>query len=231
MRRILIRCGFFTKHSLARHDKPEDVDAFVNRAAPFAWERVIELPLVGMKYCRPHKIAVEIENRSGERLAASQPLMFKTPEKPKDPTLVPPVRVMKRVAEKMKRGFTVASLRRNVRAAGARRRGGTTFGLLAAFDSAGEIVWSYYSDARISDVEPTRHGTFLFVTTDNRVTEIDVLGNKLGEWFAANRPDGPGKLLVIYRANTTACKENGQLVFDQSDSHLGSRGSIRRTTV
>lgn len=37
----------------------------------------------------------------------------------------------------------------------------------------------------------------MFVTTDNRVTEIDVLGNKLGEWFAANRPEGPGEGIGI----------------------------------
>ena len=71
-------------------------------------------------------------------------------------------------------------------------RAGASFGLLAAFDHDGEIVWSYYGDARISDVEPLANGNILYLTTDFTAVEIDLLGNTVGEWYAAGRPAGKG---------------------------------------
>ena len=87
---------------------------------------------------------------------------------------------------------------------GCRRRMGATFGLLAAIDHHGEIVWSYQSDARICDVEPLRNGNFVFVTADNRATEVDVLGNRVGHWYAADRPQGetddiPSPTMTMHR--------------------------------
>ena len=82
----------------------------------------IGLPVVGLKYGESHRISVEIENGAGERLSGAAPLTFKTPDKPSDLTLIPPVRVMKRVQEKMEPGLTVASLRRSVTNPGDRRR-------------------------------------------------------------------------------------------------------------
>ena len=150
------------------------------------------LPVVGMKYGRLHRIGVRIASASGESADSDSQLEFSTPEKPDDRTRIPPVRVMVSEQEKMEPGHTLLSLRRVLpRTQGQRRRRmGATFGLLAAIDHGGEIVWSYQSDARISDVEPLRNGNFLFVTTDNRATEIDVLGNRVGHWYAANRPQG-----------------------------------------
>ena len=150
------------------------------------------LPVVGMKYGRTHRIGIRISSASGESADAGSHLEFSTPEKPDDRTRIPPVRVMVSKQEKMEPGYTLLSLRRVLpRMQGQRRRRmGATFGLLAAIDHTGEIVWSYQSDARISDVEPLRNGNFLFVTTDNRATEIDVLGNRVGHWYAANRPQG-----------------------------------------
>ena len=55
---------------------------------------------------------------------------------------------------------------------------GATFGLLAAIGYNGEIVWSYQSDERISNVERLRNGNIVFVTTDNRATEIDLHSSK-----------------------------------------------------
>ena len=99
----------------------------------------------------------------------------------------------------MEPGYTLLSLRRVLpRLQGQRRRRmGATFGLLAAIDHNGEIVWNYQSDARISDVEPLSNGNFAFVTTDNRATEIDVLGNRVGHWYAADRPRGEADAIPI----------------------------------
>ncbi len=150
------------------------------------------LPVVGMKYGRTHRIEVSIADSAGATAVSTSELIFSTPEKPNDPTLIPPIRIMASKPEKMEPGHTLLSLRRVLsRLTGQqRRRMGATFGLLAAIDHDGEIVWSYRSDSRISDVEPLKNGNFLFVTTDNRATEIDVLGNRVGHWYAANRPQG-----------------------------------------
>lgn len=157
------------------------------------------LPVVGMKYGKSHRIEVRIRNSSGDTATARARLEFSTPEKPGDKTLIPPVRVMVRKPEMMEPGHTLLSLRRVLpRLRGqARRRMGATFGLLAAIDDTGEIVWSYQSNARISDVEPLRNGNFLFVTTDNRAVEIDVLGNRVGHWYAADRPEGEADAVPI----------------------------------
>ncbi|MYC66276.1 MAG: aryl-sulfate sulfotransferase [Acidobacteriia bacterium] len=157
------------------------------------------LPVVGMKYGKSHRIGVRITDSQGETAESPAQLEFTTPEKPIDKTLVPPVRVMVSKPEKMEPGYTLLSLRRVLpRLQGERRRRmGATFGLLAAIDHNGEIVWSYQSDARISDVEPLRNGNFAFVTTDNRATEIDVLGNRVGHWYAADRPRGEADGLPI----------------------------------
>lgn len=150
------------------------------------------LPVVGMKYGKSHRIGVRISGSQGETAESTGQLEFTTPAKPDDKTRIPPVRVMVSKPERMEPGYTLLSLRRVLpRLQGERRRRmGATFGLLAAIDHDGEIVWSYQSDARISDVEPLRNGNFAFVTTDNRATEIDVLGNRVGHWYAADRPQG-----------------------------------------
>ena len=160
------------------------------------------LPVVGMKYGRSHEISVAITNADGETSTAEAVLTFSTPEKPDDPTLVPPVKVIKSDPKRIEPGYTLASLRRNLPRRGNPRggggaRAGASFGLLAAFDHDGQIVWSYYGDARISDVEPLENGNILFLTTDFTAVEIDLLGNKVGEWYAADRPAGKGSGIGI----------------------------------
>ena len=157
------------------------------------------LPVVGMKYGKSHQISVRVASSQGETAESPAQLEFTTPEMPDDKTRIPPIRVMVSKPEKMEPGYTLLSLRRVLpRLQGERRRRmGATFGLLAAIDPNGEIVWSYQSDARISDVEPLRNGNFAFVTTDNRATEIDVLGNRVGHWYAADRPRGKADAIPI----------------------------------
>lgn len=157
------------------------------------------LPVVGMKYGRRHQIAVTITNRAGESTKSKTKLEYSTPAKPDDPTRIPPVKVHISKPEKMEPGYTLASLRRNLPAGrgGGGARAGANFGLLAALDHTGEIVWSYYGDARISDVESLANGNILFLTTDFTAVEIDLLGNTVGEWYASNRPAGKGTGLGI----------------------------------
>ena len=149
------------------------------------------LPVVGMKYGKSQQIRVTITNASGES-TTSNALSHKTPAKPNDPARIPPVKLIASEPDRMEPGYTLCSLRRNLpsRRPGGGARAGAAFGLLAAFDSSGEIVWSYYADARISDVEPLANGNILYLTTDFRAVEIDLLGNAVAQWYAANRPQG-----------------------------------------
>lgn len=39
-------------------------------------------------------------------------------------------------------------------------------------------------------MEPLRNGNILYLTTDFRAIEIDLLGNPVGSWYAAQRPQG-----------------------------------------
>ncbi|MEM7145245.1 MAG: aryl-sulfate sulfotransferase [Verrucomicrobiota bacterium] len=156
------------------------------------------LPVAGFKYDRDQSVSVTIENADGETTTLDSPLGFHSAPKPTAPNSIPPTRVITSLPEKMEPGFTLASLRRNQvpRPAGGSRFG-AGFGLLAAFDHDGEIVWSYESDARISDVEPLPNGNFLFLTTDFQAVEVDLLGNKVGHWYAGERPQGPADGIPI----------------------------------
>ena len=43
------------------------------------------------------------------------------------------------------------------------------FGMLMALDPAGEVVWYYRVDSRVSDFEKLRDGNLIFVTADFRL--------------------------------------------------------------
>ncbi len=64
------------------------------------------------------------------------------------------------------------------------------FGLLVAVDSAGNVIWYYRSNSRISDFELLSNGNIVFLTQDFRAVEIDLLGNVVAQWYAENRPQG-----------------------------------------
>ena len=65
------------------------------------------------------------------------------------------------------------------------------FGMLIAVDAAGNVIWYYRGDSRISDFELLRNGNIVFLTQDFRAVEIDLLGNIVAQWYAKNRPQGP----------------------------------------
>ena len=63
-------------------------------------------------------------------------------------------------------------------------------------DGGGAI---YQSDARISDVEPLRSGNILYLTTDFRAIEIDLLGNQVGKWYTYTNDGEPFKIYIFNR--------------------------------
>ena len=145
------------------------------------------LPVVGMRAGRAHTLTVRAFDGTGKVIERAR-LAFTTPELPKGDDF-PPIRVTTRVAGKMEPGLTMFSPRRS----GATPAFGTGFGMLVAVDGAGEVVWYYRTNSRISDLERRPNGNILYVTQDFRVTEIDLLGNVVRQWYAAKRPQGAAK--------------------------------------
>ncbi|MCP5114724.1 MAG: aryl-sulfate sulfotransferase [bacterium] len=163
------------------------------------------LPVLGMRPGRRHEIRVSIRDANGERLTAPKTLEFVTPSLPADPAEFPPINVRVSKPDRMEPGVTVLSVRRSLArrppGAGARQPAtladvdrstfGVSYGLLLGLDTAGEVVWYYRTDIRISDFEFCRNGNIVYLTADHRAIEIDLLGNKVREWYASKGPHGP----------------------------------------
>ena len=64
------------------------------------------------------------------------------------------------------------------------------WGLILALDARGEVRWYYKSPRRIAGIKPAPDGTLLFTTEDQRVVNIDLLGNVIRQWYAEKRPTG-----------------------------------------
>ena len=149
------------------------------------------LPVVGMRPDRRHEIRVSIRSASGTEVSSPDVLEFQTPSLPELGVDFPPIEVAVSKPEEMEPGVTLFNPRR-------RRVGrgqdiadfNASFGMLAALDSAGEVVWYYSVDSRISDFEKSSNGNLIFVTADFRLIEIDWLGNTLNQWYATGRPQG-----------------------------------------
>jgi hypothetical protein len=163
-------------------------DGETSRQRVFGEERNPEegLPILWMKPDTRHEIRVTIRDASGNETRHPEALVFSTPPLPSDPIEMPPFEITVSDPEQMEPGVTVVNVRRIL----ADRDLSRFFSLLLGIDNRGEVVWTYRADERISDVEPLPNGHLLYVTTEYRAVEIDLLGNTIRSWYAANRPQG-----------------------------------------
>ena len=151
------------------------------------------LALVGMRPGRTHRIEVTVRDGAG-REGSAGPFEFETPPLPEVGTEFPPVETRVSEPALMEPGVTLFNPRR-------RRVGvsqeiadyNASFGMLMALDAVGDVVWYYRTDSRISDFEKLDNGNLAFLTADNRLLEIDWLGNTVRSWYAARRPQGPAE--------------------------------------
>jgi len=160
------------------------------------------LPVVGFYPAKRHGLQVRIRDRGGKTVRATQTLEFTPPAVPADITEFPPIQVRTLKPKLMEPGWTLLSMRRGGgggaggaagRAAGAPRVEpvfATGYGLVIALDETGKVVWYYRGNNRVADVHRLRNGNIAFITNDNRLVEVDLLGNQKGEWCAAHRPQG-----------------------------------------
>jgi hypothetical protein len=171
------------------------------------------LPLVGFYPGKTHEIRVTIRDTAGRMTTAPQALIFEAPSLPTDPTEFPPIQVRQAEPSKMEPGWTLLSIRRQRGAGGGGGRSGggggggggpagepvfaTGYGLILALDEQGDVRWYYRSPNRTADVHRLHNGNIAFVTNDHRLVEIDLLGNVKGDWYAAQRPQGPGTSIPV----------------------------------
>lgn len=154
------------------------------------------LPAVGLRPNRTHHIRVTIQHGDEASVAHPTALTWTTPPLPDDPAEFPPIHINASQPHRMEPGLTLVFARRRIpgeptELTPEQRQFMISYGLIIALDARGEVVWYFQTHARIADMIQLRNGNFLFLTMENDVTEIDVLGNVVQQWYATRRPQGP----------------------------------------
>jgi len=153
------------------------------------------LPLVGLKPARSYDFNVTATLEDGTSLVAER-LSYRTPPLPPGLGDFPPIKVNAAKPSEMEPGVTFLSIRRRVPGrphwlTPAQRRYSTEWGVIVAVDPEGDVIWYYESDRRVAGIDRLSNGNLLFHLTDARSQELDLLGNTVTEWYAADRPNGP----------------------------------------
>lgn len=152
------------------------------------------LPIIGMHAGKEHTIQVIAHTPGNRETLLSEKLKYTPPPLSNGPLEFPTIEVNQKQPDKISPGFTIFNPRLRIRPGtfeGERESLNQSFGMLAAVDHAGEVVWYYKGDSRISDYELLDNGHIIFLTADYRAIEIDMLGNTIRQWYAKNRPYGP----------------------------------------
>ncbi len=150
------------------------------------------LPLVGMRAGKDYVVTVHIQDKTGQT-TYKKPLSIRSPELPDRPDLMPRIEVEAPMPELISKGYTLFNPRRRIPlevedTITAASEFNANLGMLTVVDSDGEVIWYYHGDSRITDYRPISNGNIVFITSDNRLIEIDVLGNTVASWCASNRP-------------------------------------------
>lgn len=151
------------------------------------------LPVIGMYSNREYAVAVNISD--GVEITSWPLISITTPPLPDQPELMPKIETEIHDAKAMAGGYTLFNPRRRLPlevadAISEESQFNMESGMLVVVDASGEVVWFYHSDSRITDYRPIANGNIVFITSDNRLIEIDTLGNTIASWVASQRPDG-----------------------------------------
>ena len=137
--------------------------------------------VLGFKAGRKHQLRVKARDQAGN-MSDVHELEFETSPLPTD---FPPTKTVLSVPEKMEPGVTLFAPMRWP-------TGGEMdeqYGLALAVDAAGEVIWYYRGDEAIGDPRPLPNGNLLCVIGHNRAFEMDMLGNVVAQWHAAQHPN------------------------------------------
>lgn len=154
------------------------------------------LPVVGFYAGETHHVQVTVTGTNGLPVS-SAPMVFDAPELPTAPELFPRIHLAHADLSQAEPGYRLFNPRRriprqNMSGNEQEREFGESFGMLLIVDGGGTPIWYYQTESRIAGFEyDEASGHILYVTADYRVVEIDLLGNEVRSWFAAQRPQGP----------------------------------------
>ena len=153
-----------------------------------------EIPVVGMRPGREHKITLAVSTGDGTRY--DQSFIYTTPELPANPRSIPPIDIKVSKPGRMEPGVIFLSTRR--RALGRahwltpkQREFSTEWGMLIALDEKGDLIWYYESEFRTSGIDRLMNGNILLHRSDFSTLEIDLLGNTVKQLYAEDRPFPP----------------------------------------
>ncbi|MCV6637398.1 aryl-sulfate sulfotransferase [Candidatus Albibeggiatoa sp. nov. NOAA] len=151
-----------------------------------------ELPLIGFSAGQQHQVKVTI---SDTETTLSKTLSYTAPPLPTAAEAFPIIEIKRFANLPMEAGVTLFNPRRRVPIDSKspqeqKLKFRQKFGMLAAIDEAGNVIWYYQTDSRISDFELLDNGHIIFLTQDYRVVEIDLLGNTINQWYAKQRVYG-----------------------------------------
>ncbi|WP_353570427.1 aryl-sulfate sulfotransferase [Candidatus Albibeggiatoa sp. nov. BB20] len=152
-----------------------------------------DLTLIGFNAGQKHQVNITVSDPETATSITKQ-LTFNAPKLPTAIEAFPIIETKRLSNVAMEAGITLFNPRRRipVSATNAERANnfGRKFGLLVAVDEAGDVIWYYQADSRISDFELLDNGHIIFLTQDFRAVEIDLLGNVITQWYAKRRPKG-----------------------------------------
>lgn len=150
----------------------------------------LKIPLLGMCPDRTHQIVVRLETEDGH-YDVSEPLEFITPPLPER---FPPLETTVSQPDKMEPGVTLFAVNvwdRDVDL--------MDYGYMMIVDAEGEVIWYFKSGHRTASIEILNNGHLLYNHAGyRRMIEINLLGDVVREWHAANvgPPPNPDSIPV-----------------------------------
>lgn len=187
--------AFTTKLPVSGRIEIQDGKRTRTIAIPFAAALKRQIPVAGMRAGKPNRVLVEVWNNDCT-CHDSADLMHVPPPAPLPSIDFPPINVKSAAPESMEPGFILLSVRRRpanraIWWTDKQNTFATRWSMLVAVDEDGEVVWYYKHDSRIAGVDRLPNGNLFFNQVNFQSTEIDMLGNVVGSWYAAKRPFGP----------------------------------------
>lgn len=135
-----------------------------------------DLPLVGFRPGRAHRITVAIRDAAGNRTVWPYGFVLTTPALPAN---FPPLRVTTSSPSQMEAGFTLTALRWS-----SPTLPGT--GTYCVFlDATGQVVWLYETPIGLRDAVRLHNGNLLIHANNRLAQEVDLFGNVVNQWWAA----------------------------------------------
>lgn len=135
-----------------------------------------DLPLVGFRPARPHRVTVAVRDAAGNRTIWPYGFVLTTPALPAN---FPPVRVATSQPLQMEPGVTLTALRWSSPSL----PGVGTYCVL--LDNSGQVVWLYETPIGLRDVTRLANGNFLIHANNRLAQEVDSYGNVVTQWWAA----------------------------------------------